>query len=120
MAKILDTRTGLDKTIRIFDSFYSLDFVVNPAQFDIVNGYFKSVCDTKQIADNFTAALFRISQETGENVLDLLNYIQGTNSKLEMNQLICYYLNSFKSRTSLYGTSVVPQPNQFIQRNIVQ
>ena len=120
MAKILDTRTGLDKTIRIYDSFYSFDLVVNPAQFDIVNGYFTSVCATKQIADNFTAVLFRIAQETGENVLDLLGYIQGSNSKLEMNQVICYYLNSFKSRTSLYGTSVVPQPNQFIQRNIVQ
>jgi hypothetical protein len=93
--------------------------VVNGNEYDIVNGYFKSVCGTKAIAGNFTAFLFRISQETGIPVLDLLGQIQGT-SKLQMNQVISYYLNSFKSKTSLYGMSTVPQSNQPVARNIVQ
>jgi len=119
MARIIDTRTSLDKTIRIFDAFYAFDSIINGAEFDIVRGYFRLVCASNNIADNMTAVLFRIAQETHIPVLDLLGYIKGT-TKLEMNTVICYYLNSFKSKTSLYGVSVVPQPNQPAARNIVQ
>jgi hypothetical protein len=84
-----------------------------------VHGYFLSVCASKNIADNFTVVLFRISQETEIPILDLLNQIKGTN-KMEMNQTIAYYLNSFKSRTSLYGISIIPKSNQPVSRNIVQ
>jgi len=30
MAKIIDSRNGLDQTIKIFDSFYSIDMIVVP------------------------------------------------------------------------------------------
>ena len=119
MARIIDERTSLDLTVKIFDDFYSFNMIVNGNEYDIVNGYFKTVCDTKNIAGNFTAFLFRISQETGIPVLDLLGQIQGT-TKLQMNQVISYYLNSFKSKTSLYCVSTVPQSNQPVARNIVQ
>ena len=119
MARIIDDRTSTDLTVKIFDDFYSFNMVVNSNEYDIVNGYFRTVCATKAIAGNFTAFLFRISQETGIPVLDLLGQIQGT-TKLQMNQVISYYLNSFKSKTSLYGVSTVPQSNQPVARNIVQ
>lgn len=119
MPRILDTRTALDQTVRIFDSFYSIDMQVNGNQYDIVHGYFLSVCETRNIADNFTAVLFRIAQETGEDVMELLNFIKGVGSKLEMNKVICYYLNSFKSKTSLYGIGQIPRPNQPVARNVV-
>ena len=119
MPRILDTRTSMDQTVRIFDSFYSINLVVNADEYDIVHGYFLSVCESKNIAANFTAVLFRISQETQISVLNLLDQIKGTN-KMEMNQTIAYYLNSFKSKTSLYGIAVVPRSNQPVSRNIVQ
>jgi hypothetical protein len=119
MPKILDTRTSLDQTVRIFDSFYSIDLVVNGDTYDIVHGYFLSVCTSKNIAANFTAVLFRIAQETQISVLDLLNQIKGT-TKMEMNQTLAYYLNSFKSKTSLYGIAIVPKSNQSVARNILQ
>jgi hypothetical protein len=119
MAQIIDNRKSIDQTVEIFDSFYSFNLVVGAAQYDIVHGYFVSVCPTRQIADNFTANLFRISQSTGIDVLDLLDQIKGL-KKLEMNQVMSYYLNSFKSRTSLYGVSVIPKSNQFVARNVVQ
>jgi hypothetical protein len=119
MPRILDTRTSLDQTVRIFDSFYTINLVVNADQYDIVHGYFLSVCDSKNIAANFTAVLFRIAQETQISVLDLLDQIKGT-TKMEMNQTIAYYLNSFKSKTSLYGIAVIPKSNQPVSRNIVQ
>ena len=48
------------------------------------------------------------------------DYIKGLNSKLEMNTVITYYLNSFKSKTTLYGISIIPRSNQPVARNIVQ
>jgi hypothetical protein len=119
MAQVIDSRSSTDQTVRIFDEFYSFNLVVNVSEYDIVFSYFKSICDTTQIAGNFTVYLFRISQETQISVLELLNYIQGK-SKLELNTVIAYYLNSFKSKSSLYGFGTVPQPNEPVARNIVQ
>jgi len=119
MANIIDNRTSLDNTIRIFDSFYSVNLVVAADKFDIVFGYFSSICATKNIAANFTAFLFRIAQETSIDVLELLAQIEGSGSKLQMNKILAYYLNSFKSKTSLYGVGSILQPNIPIARNIV-
>jgi hypothetical protein len=118
MARIIDSRSNLDQTVKIFDEFYSFDLVVNASEYDIVFSYFKSICDTTQIAGNFTVYLFRIAQETQISVLDLLTYIQGK-TQLETNTVIAYYLNSFKSKTSIYGFGTVPQPNEAVARNIV-
>lgn len=119
MPRIIDDRTSLDKTVKIFDSFYQTKLKVSGDQFDIVNGYFRSVCKTKNIADNFTTVLFRISTQTGIDVLKLLAEIQGKSSGLQMNQQICYWLNGLKSKTSLYGISVIPQPVVSTARNVV-
>jgi hypothetical protein len=119
MARIIDTRSNTDQTIKIFDEFYSFDLVVNASEYDLVFSYFKGICDTTQIAGNFTVSLFRISQETQISIVQLLEYLKGK-TKLEVNTVIAYYLNSFKSKSSLYGFGTVPQPNEAVARNIVQ
>ena len=119
MAEIIDIRKSLDQTVRIFDTFYDVNLVVNGNEYDLVLGYFITVSATKAIAQNFTAALFRISNDTKIPALELLVSLRGV-TLMEMNQIMAYYLNSFKSRTTLYGISIVPTPNQVIQRNIVQ
>ncbi len=118
MAKIIDSRASLDQTVKIFDDFYGFNLVINGGEYDVVHSYFVGVCSTKQIADNFTVYLFRISQETDIPVLTLLNYIKGL-EKMEMNAVITYYLNTFKSKTTLYGFGVIPQPNYPVARNIL-
>lgn len=119
MAKIIDSRSSLDQTVKIFDDFYGFDLIIAPDEYDVVHSYFISECASRQIADNFTVYLFRIAQETQIPVLDLLNYIKGK-TKMEVNTVIGYYLNSFKSKTSLYGFGTVPQANQSVARNIIQ
>ena len=37
MARIIDDRTSLDLTVKIFDDFYSFNMVVNGNEYDIVN-----------------------------------------------------------------------------------
>lgn len=120
MPTIIDNRNQVDQTIRIFDNFYSQDLVVNSSEFDIVYGYFSNVCENQTIANNFTSALFRTAQATGTSVISLLTLLQGTGDTVKMNGLMCYYLNSFKSLTCLYGIGVVPKPNQAVARNVVQ
>lgn len=108
-----------DQTVRIFDNFYSTKLVVPAAEYDIVLGYFKQTCESIIVAENFTSLLFKIAQEGGYNVLSLLEILKGANNTLEMNKIICYYLNTFKSRASLYGIGIVPKPNQAVLRNVV-
>ena len=114
---IIDNKIQADRTVRIFDSFYDWDINIPPNQFDIVNSYFRGTISNRRVADNFTAFVFRISDETGVNALELIDYLKGQN-QLEMNSTIAYYLNSFKNMASLYGVARKPLSNQFVARNI--
>ena len=118
-AVILDgPQTQLDNSVRVFDQYYNFQVVVDSNHYEVVYSYFTSVTNTTDTAKNFTTMLFRIANITGENPLTLLDYMQGS-SKLQVNSLMAYYLNGLKSKTTLYGISVSPTPNQTIQRNIV-
>ena len=118
MALIDETYTELDKTVRLYDSFYSLDLVVNANQYEIIYSYFLDVSGSKSVARNFTTFLFRISNLTSIDAMELLSYIKGT-TKLEMNGIMAYYLNAIRSKTTLYGVGSQPIPNETVQRNIV-
>ena len=118
MAKIIDERTQIDPTIRIFDSFYSVSLTVGAAQYDIVHGYFTKVCGTERIANNFTAFLFRIAQETNTSVMTLLQQFQGKGSLPEITATMAYFLNSTRSATTLVGLNVPTQPNYYVAHNI--
>lgn len=119
MARIIDNRSQVDLTVKIFDSFYSTDLVVNSNQFDVVYAFFRNVCPTKEVAENFTALFFRIAQEAEVDAIALLEIIQGAPTKIKLNEIMAYYLNSFKSKSSLYGISLIPKPNQNVARNVV-
>lgn len=109
-----------DQTVLIFDSFYNIGITVPAPEYDIVFSFFRGVSQNDKIAANFTSFLFRIAQDGGYKVLDLLEIIKGANrNKLQMNQVICYYLNTFKSKAALYGVGNIPNPNQAVQRNVV-
>ena len=109
-----------DQTVLIYDSFYNNKSVVNGSDYDVVYSFFYGASNNATIAGNFTAILFNIAQQGGYNVIELLQIIKGANNTLQMNSVICYYLNTFKSKVALYGVSNVPAPNQSVQRNIAQ
>jgi hypothetical protein len=110
---------SVDQTVAIFDGFYNLNLNVSATEYDVVYSYFKGVSENTTIAGNFTVVLFRIANDGNYNVLDLLAIIKGQSNKLQMNKVLCYYLNTFKAKASLYGVSNVPKPNQVVQRNVV-
>lgn len=115
---VTQTRT-VDTTVEIFDSFYNVTQSIPSNQYGIVLAFFMSICGTEQIAQNFAAFLFRVADASGIPALELLDNIKGINDKLELDQKFAYYMNSFKSRTSLYGVSVVPKPVVPVARNVV-
>ena len=113
------TITPKENTIRIFDNFYTTKLRVNAADWDVVYSFFLGNSKNKTEASTFASLLFRIAQEGNYNVLDLLATIKGKTSKLQMNQVICYYLNTFRPKTTLYGVGIIPKPNEAVQRNVV-
>lgn len=115
----INDRTNIDRTVEIFDSFYNIKYVADANKYDVVYSYFYGINGSKSISANFTAALFRIAQQTGIDVLNLLSELQGLPNTLDLNKTIAYYLNLMKSKTSLYGVSKIPSPNQSVARNVV-
>ena len=120
MALFSITKDSLDKTVKIFDQFYDNSLIVPTNQYDIVHSYFIGVCTTETIANNYTSILFRIAQESGVSAIELLENVKGiTKNKVDINKIFAYYLNSFKSKTSLYGIAQIPKPSLPVARNVV-
>lgn len=111
-------QSQLDKTVRTFEQSYDTQIVINAPEYEIVRSYFKEISNSDNIANNFATLLFRISNTTGIHVLSLLDDIKGK-TKLEVTASMAYYLNSIKSKVTLYGVAVLPTPNISVQRNIV-
>lgn len=109
----------IDPTVRIFDQFYDLDLVVNADQYQVVYSFFQNYTDNNKVAASYTDTLFRISNETQVNVLDLLQTFQG-NEQLKISLTMAYYLNTLSNKTIMYGVNNTISSNQSSQRNVVQ
>lgn len=119
MARI-EKLNNIDQTVLIYDSFYSLNLKVDAAQYDMVYSFFYEKSKNPTTAGNFTVLIFRISQESKIPVTTLLAELRGDSvEKLNVSTKIAYYLNSMKSKTSLYGLASLPLPNQSVARNVV-
>ena len=119
MARTVDApNSKLDSTVRVFDQFYNFDLRVDSNQYDIIYSFWLEKSQSKNIAENFTTLIFRLSSITGTNALDILDYVSASNAT-ETSALLAFYLNSSKSKTTLYGVANLPQPNVLVQRNIV-
>ena len=111
-------QSQLDSTVRVFDAFYNFDLIVEANQYELVYSYFYNISSSNDVARNFTAIVFRIANFTDTNVLDLLEELKVT-TDFRSNALLTLYLNSFKSKVTLYGISLLAQPNELVQRNIL-
>jgi len=111
--------TNLDQTVRIFDSFYSYDANVPAAEYDLVNSFFLSTMSDRIVAQNFTASLFQVADDTGIPALTLLDELQGL-SGLQLNINLAYYLNRIRSRATLLGVNSSVVPNYYAARNVIQ
>jgi hypothetical protein len=119
MPLVYTQQESIDRTVKIFDNFYNVNMTVPTNQYDVVHSYFVGVCANKKTAENFTAFLFRVAQDSGVDALDLLENIKGVNNDVQLSQTMAYYMNSFKSKVSLYGVAVIPKPVLPVARNVV-
>ena len=108
----------LDQTVRVFDEFYAFEMFVPAMEYDIVNSYFKSVFKTAEAAQNFTTALFRVSDQNNIPVLTLLAEIQDQD-QIQLTATLAYYLNGLRSPSTLLGVNSVLTPNYFTARNVL-
>ena len=109
----------VDQTVRIFDQFYNYAENVPAAEYDIVLSYFKSVFNSVEQAENFTVAIFRVAQESGDDPLTILQQMQGQTGP-QLTASLCYYLNSVRSNATLLGVLEPSAPNFWTARNVRQ
>ena len=109
---------NVDQTVRVFDSFYDYDANIPAGEYDIVHSYFLKTMKTKQAAGNFTVSLFRVAEQTGISALTLLQEMQ-SNSGLNIDASLAYYLNNIRSRATLLGVGAAVMPNFYQARNVL-
>jgi hypothetical protein len=119
MSLFLTENNVVDNTTAIFDNFYNMQMSVPTEQYNLVYSFFQGVCGTTEIANNFTAFLFIVASMSGIDALTIIDNLKGDDNKLKIDQKFAYYLNSFKSKTNLYGVAVAPKPVQPVARNVV-
>ena len=117
MASVNAINTKTDLTVQIFDRFYGYEQTVPVEAYDAVLSYFKSVFESAEAAGNFTVSLFRVSQQSGIPVMNLLQQFQGQTAP-QINLTLAYYLNGVRSSSTLLGINVPTQSNFYIARNI--
>jgi hypothetical protein len=108
-----------DSTLRVFNTFYNLNLVVNAEEYEVVRSYFRSKTTSEKTAGAYTENLFRISNQTDIPVLTLLESFQ-QGDEMTITALMAYFLNSFSDKTVMYGVNNVIAPNNNIARNVVQ
>lgn len=108
-----------DRTVDIFNNFYSIAMQVDAAEYDVVYSYFYKLFAQDQIsAETFSVNLFHVSQLTGQDPLDMLASIKGQDS-ITVTKLFCYYLNDIRSKSTLIGVSDPIKPNFYAARNVL-
>ena len=107
------SQDSVDKTVRIFDNFYSTQLVVNASDYDVVFSFFKGVTENTKIASNYTGLLFRIAQEGGYNVMSLMDILKGVDNNLQLTQV--WRIISTLSRLKHHYMVLVYYPSQMRQ-----
>lgn len=118
MGSVNNTNTKIDRTVRIFDKFYTYEANVPTQEYDAVYSYMCSVFTDKLVAANFAVTIFRLATTTGIPAMDFLQQIQGQ-SAMQLTLTLAYYLNGTRSPTTLLGVSVPVQPNYYAARNVL-
>ena len=118
MSSVNYSNPNQDRTVYIFDNFYKFELNVDANLYDIVLSYFKSVFTDELAAKNFTLNIFRISENTGTPVMEILETVKGQ-SAIELTATFAYYLNNLRSNTTLLGISSVSTPAYYAARNVV-
>jgi hypothetical protein len=117
MGSVNYANPAVDQTVKIFDRFYAYEVDVPAMEYDSVNSFFLGIYKDGEAAGNFTVSLFRVAQQSGIPVMDLLEQIQNLD-QATLNLTLAYYLNNIRSPATLLGINATATPNYYVARNI--
>ena len=112
MSTVNQINDRIDQTVRVFDQFYNYDENVPTLEYDSVFSFFRSTFKTAE-------ALFRVAQNSNNNVMNLLQTFENQTPP-QITATLCYYLNGIRSPTTLLGVLVPTTPNFYTARNVKQ
>ena len=118
MGSVNEFNTNIDLTVRVFDEFTTFGIEVPTNEYDAVNSFFLSVYKSKTAAENFTAVLFRVAQETNTPALTLLQELDDQD-EVRLTATLAYYLNGLRSPSTLLGINTAVTPNVWAARNVL-
>jgi hypothetical protein len=103
----------------ITQNLYNSTVPVDATRYELVLSFFKSVTSNLTAAKAYTQNLFDISAQTGHDIMDLLDAMEGQDG-MQVSATLAYFKNTFSDKTVMYGITSVVQPVQHISRNILR
>ena len=119
MSSVNVTKNNLDKTVEIFDNFYEKPIVINQADYDIVNSFFRKFYQDQGIADDFTSVFFQIVNGYNITVEELLTKFREADNPIQIDKVVAYYLNGLRSKATLVGVNAIQRPSFYAARNVL-
>ena len=111
--------TADEKQRKFFDSYYTKDASVDPAQFDIVRGFLVGKKYDETAIDNLTISLLEVAKEQQLNPIDMIQQLDDIDDRLKLNTLLCILLNTTRNRTSILGYTQAKIVSTNISRTIL-
>jgi hypothetical protein len=119
MATTINTiNRSVDLTVRIFDDFDNFELEVPVNEWDVVLSFFEKVFGIGEAATAFATNLFRVANESDTNVQILLDEMDGLD-RIKVTATLAYYINSFRSSSTLLGINSAVTPTVWAARNIL-
>jgi hypothetical protein len=110
--------SSVDLTVRVFDDFNPLSIDVPVNEWDQVISFFDKVFGPGDAAVAFATNLFRVSYESNTPVLTLLDQMEQFD-RIKVTQTLAYYLNGYRSLSTLLGVNSTVAPTVWAARNIL-
>lgn len=110
--------TSVDLTVRVFDNFNPLNIDVPVNEWDQVISFFNKVFGTGDSATAFATNMFRVANESDIPVLTLLDQMEQFD-RIKVTQTLAYYLNGYRSLSTLLGVNSAVVPSVWAARNIL-
>lgn len=117
MATTVNVQRTNDST-RIFDKYYNSELIVSTQEYDYVYAFFKKVMGTQEIAENFSAAVFQIAQQSDISATTFVENLKNQDS-MQLSITMAYYLNYTRSNSTLLGVGQLVTPDFYAARNVV-
>jgi hypothetical protein len=114
----LPSTNTTNKTVAVFDSYYTAPLELDASTFDAIKGFFSSRNFGDVSAEAIAVLLIKQAKKDNLNPMSLLDTLKGLDS-VDLSALVAEIMNYNRLKTSFLGYATKFTPHNEIVRNIL-